>query len=574
MFRENSIMTITTLTVSWVLAIHTLLIPIGMAPTVTAQNNGQNENASVPDPCQQALNVPGNANGLHKRCDAIGTGAGAAKGDFNGDGFADLAVGVPNEGVNGLTEAGGVNVMYGSASGLTSVGDQFIDETKLNFPGQSYGNFGWSLAAGDFNGDGFVDLAIGEPHIYVDNGGNDAYYSGRVFVVYGSSNGLILSAVQQIAPDYRSDFGAALVWGDFNGDGKADLAIGNPGAKIFTGLIDNHGVVEVLYGSSIGLVDSTRRILRQGSPGTNSDGTISVGGFAEGDDFFGGVLAASRRGTYDDLIIGVPFEDVGLTNPKKDAGVVHVVKGSSSGLTPSGIQIFSQADSDVQGEAETEDQFGRSLAIGDFNGDGRDDLAVGVPFEDLANSNAGAVQIFFGSSGSDVFTTNDNRFLSQAVIPGVAVEYNDRMGWALATGDFDRDGRDDLAIGVPGEDLGTVLDAGLVTILYGSASGASLTRYQHWTQDTAGIPGVAEPYDQFGYSLSAWNYGYGLEADLAIGVPYEDIPNAPDCGSVNVIYGSPSGLSATAHPAQIWNQDSPNIKGIAQSFDHFGQSLY
>src|SRR6476661_5171544 len=68
-------------------------------------NSGHNE---TPDPCEQSLTPPGNANGLHKRCEAIGIGGGAAKGDFNGDGFADLAVGVPYEDEDGVNAVGGV----------------------------------------------------------------------------------------------------------------------------------------------------------------------------------------------------------------------------------------------------------------------------------------------------------------------------------------------------------------------------------------------------------------------------------------------------------------------------------
>ena len=100
-----------------------------------------------PDPCEQSLTPPGNANGLHKRCEAIGIGGGAAKGDFNGDGFADLAVGVPYEDQNGIGSVGGVNIIYGSANGLSSTSDQFIDETDFSQSYNTGDHFGWALAA-------------------------------------------------------------------------------------------------------------------------------------------------------------------------------------------------------------------------------------------------------------------------------------------------------------------------------------------------------------------------------------------------------------------------------------------
>ena len=117
-------------------------------------------------------------------------------------------------------------------------------------------------------------------------------------------------------------------------------------------------------------------------------------------------------------------------------------------------------------------------------------------------------------------------------------------------------------------------------MLYGSSSGPSFTRVQEWTQDSSGVPDSAETGDQFGYALSAWNYGNGFRSDLAIGVPFEDVLSTStdtqqiDAGAVNLIYGSLSGLNTTDHPAQFWTQDSSGINDSAQQGDRFGQSLY
>src|SRR6185503_11403618 len=130
-------------------------ISLILAPALTglAQSSGNgNANRNEPkDPCEQALTPHGNANGLHKRCEAVGIGGCAAKGDFNGDGFADLAVGVPYEDQNGVNAVGGVNIIYGSSTGLTATGDQFLDEVDFGFSYGSNDHFGWALASGDFN---------------------------------------------------------------------------------------------------------------------------------------------------------------------------------------------------------------------------------------------------------------------------------------------------------------------------------------------------------------------------------------------------------------------------------------
>ncbi len=90
-------------------------------------------------------------------------GDSVAAGDFNGDGYKDLAVGVDGEDIGGISDAGAVNVIYGSASGLTAAGNQvwFQDVDGIEDTCEAGDHFGSSVATGDFDGDGSADLAVG-----------------------------------------------------------------------------------------------------------------------------------------------------------------------------------------------------------------------------------------------------------------------------------------------------------------------------------------------------------------------------------------------------------------------------
>ena len=86
--------------------------------------------------------------------------------DFNGDGIADLVIGAPFEDVDAFGSAGAIHVLYGYSNGLRSLGDQYFTQASPGVPGdlQAVANFGDAIAAGDFNGDGFSDLAVGAPN--------------------------------------------------------------------------------------------------------------------------------------------------------------------------------------------------------------------------------------------------------------------------------------------------------------------------------------------------------------------------------------------------------------------------
>jgi hypothetical protein len=422
--------------------------------------------------------VTGMAEGAAEADDQVGKAL--AKGDFNGDGIADLAIGAPSEDVGSTVDAGAVNIVYGSRTGLTVAGNAMWHLASTGVPGDpgAGDNFGRALAAGDFNGDGYCDLAVGAPGKSVTGHGG----AGEVFVLFGSAAGLTASGAQewnqdsayvQGVPESGDAFGWSLAAGDFNGDGKADLAIGIPYEDLPAGV--DGGSVSVFTGTAGGLSAVGDPCFDQNTPG--------VEGGVENYDKFGWSLAAGdfNGDGKADLAIGVPYEDL---YGYDDGGEVHVFTGTAGGLSPYGDPGFDQNSSGVQGGVETGDKFGWALAAGDFNGDGKADLAIGVPGEDLAGgTDGGAVHIFQGGA-SGLTTWFDPGFdQDYPGIPG-SVESGDQFGYALAAGDFNGDGKADVAIGVPGEDLtyGGNNNDGLVNVLYGTSGEPTGDMSQEWTQ--------------------------------------------------------------------------------------------
>jgi hypothetical protein len=193
---------------------------------------------------------------------------------------------------------------------------------------------------------------------------------------------------------------------------------------------------------------------------------------------------------YEDLAIG------SLGNGEDVAGAVNVIYGSPSGLraTASGTtpddQFWNQDSPGVDNAPELRDEFGSSLATGDFNDDGFSDLAIGVPGESIGTTEeAGAVHVLYGSSSGLQTSSPADQFWHQGK-PGVddVEEQDDGFGSSLAVGDFNNDGKDDLAIGIPEERIGDGFDNGAVSVLYGSSSGlqSSSPADQLWHKNSPG----------------------------------------------------------------------------------------
>jgi hypothetical protein len=478
-------------------------------------------------------------------CEAPRSSGGAERGDFNADGFGDLAIGVPGEDVGTAADAGAIHVLYGSANGLTAAGNQFFTAANP----RAGARLGSALAAGDFDSDGFSDLAFSAP------GG--AGGAGVVAVFYGSPMGLSTADGQAFFGDEAGDaFGSSLVWADFGKTSEADLAIGVPGEDV--GAATDAGEVQVLYGTSSGLTTVGKQIFRQGSDGLADS--------PETGDRFGSALAgADFQATGEaDLAIGVPLEDVG---PGADAGVVQVINGSPAGLVASASVMLTFLFAGVG------DEFGFALAAGNiFNtGDAptKAELVVGAPFSDGLSgvANSGDVTVFLGAPSG---------FPASAIPPPPdGRQVGDQTGRSVAANDFDGDGLDDLAVGIPFEDIerttGTIFDAGAVMIMRGvSGVGATITGVLQQNPPESG--------NQFGAALSAWNFGNGPQADLAIGVPFDNLPlpvfggQVVDAGAINVAYGSATGLPVSRF--QVWTQNSPDVLDSAQANDQFGSMLY
>ncbi|MHA5049748.1 FG-GAP-like repeat-containing protein [Streptomyces sp. SD15] len=379
-------------------------------------------------------------------------------GDFNGDGYRDLAIAAPIAKVSGKTGAGYVAVVYGTASGLNTAKRQIISQNTTGIPGtaESGDYFGDRLTTGDLDDDGYTDIVVGVHGEQVGSTGD----SGTITVLWGGASGIKgASDISSPLPENRYELGWDVATGDFDGDGHTDLAAANvayPELNIFKGPISRKGKAASLVG-----IDTMTQT------GINTDKIVA--GEVNGD------------GRTDLLVMGQ--EEVGNVAPTRSV----LYTGSATGL---------KAGKKVAG--------GYAATIADINKDGYGDIVTGNFMEKSAEAPhgglGGAITVTYGAAGglstrAPVRITQDT-----AGIPDTA-EKNDGFGWSLSSGDTNGDGYADIAVGVENETIGSAKKAGIVVVLRGSSAGLTGPGAKSFSQNTTGVPGTAESLDFFGSAV-------------------------------------------------------------------------
>ncbi|MGH3309014.1 MAG: N-acetylmuramoyl-L-alanine amidase [Streptomyces sp.] len=412
--------------------------------------------------------------------------------DTNRDGLADLTAGTPKGTAAGAAGAGTVTVVPGGKDGLAATAKKTLSQSSAGVPGASEAGDGWGTATayGDIDYDGYADLVVGAPGEDDTSGRSD---TGSVTVLHGPS---FTTARQLTIPSAErtsgEKLGSAVTVADFNADGKSEVfavAPGVPGSWwVFdgtTGAVVKHGNLQPVTGDSA---------YTQPVPHADATTTDLAG---EG---YQDVLVAYVEPGGKARTVGVLG---GATGPGEHTGTVHGLSG------------------------------GRSIASGDIDGDGDDDIVTGQPdsaevagsFPEMPTTAGGQVTVH-NNDGWGWFRTHTIIAQNSTGYPRAGDTAGDSLGADVAVGDVDFDGYAEVLAGIPGEDIGPshafTKDVGGVLYFRGSATGATGTGARYLTQDTDGVPGAAESGDAFGSAVTLADFSGWGRADLAIGVQGEN----------------------------------------------------
>ncbi|MBT2677228.1 FG-GAP repeat protein [Streptomyces sp. ISL-14] len=433
--------------------------------------------------------------------------------DFNGDGRVDLAIGAPGATVGGQAKAGAVSVVHGSSGGLKTSTRTLITQNTAGVPGAAEAEdaFGSAVASADLDTDGYADLLIGTPGEDVDGDTND----GTVVVIWGSASGL--SGARAVPNPFATDvdrYGQSLAAGDVEADGDPDLVIGSNGpvklafingpftrtssfqggsGQSFAGQYSaSYGVTSVSVGH-VTAASETNLVLHGRRAGTDDAITHLVtepyvGNFGDWmQELPAGHVSAIGdidKDGHADIAIGNERETSADPAGAK-GGKVTVRYGGPAGLDSSRAPlVLTQDTAGIPGAAESGDRFGSHVSLGDINGDGYADLAVGASGE---NSGAGAVTVLYGSAAG-LRTTGVQSFTQDtAGVPGTS-ESNDRFGARVLLADHSGDHRAELTVSATGEN-----GDGAIWSLRGATGGVTTSGAASFGPATTGVSTAGNP---------------------------------------------------------------------------------
>lgn len=397
-------------------------------------------------------------------------GRSGAIGDFDGDGTLDFAVGAAGaDGPgNGRAGCGAAYVFYGPID--AGVDLQAVAADVEIYGAEAGDELGYAVTAGDLNGDGVVDLVVGAPG--GDGASNGKSQSGQVHVFYGGG----LSATIDLATTGSSllffgeragdRLGEGLLVYDTDGNGSEDLVMATPSSAGSYNVVTGGGEIWIIRQENLTSVSTITLV-----PQMNVDNYISG---ANVDDHAGTALAAGDvdgDGT-DDLIVGAPGGDGG-GNQLVDAGDVYVVGGASILASRAEIDLSDPADRTAVLYGHTpSDSAGSSLAVVDLDGDGIEDLFIGIPNQ--GGPPGGGARVAAGGACHVAGRADWSGIDGQSLESGAerclfGAHAGDETGASVGISDFDGDGTLDYLLGAPGSagPAGDRSDTGSLVVVSG-----------------------------------------------------------------------------------------------------------